>query len=129
MKIRFKKIKWRHRGFIALTATLVIVAIVTNFSFLTLSTAVIFADSVFRKEIRIQTGLNLLSCTDLVISMFAHDYFINGNLTLSEYNCQVFADNDFAGNVTFTATSSMSNIKFVIKKLLHNDGETVYYLE
>ncbi len=119
----FLKIK---RGFIALTAVMVMIAITAGFSFLALSTSVVFADMVFRKEVRNQVNLNLLSCIDMMATIYSRDYFISGKIYLEEFGCQVSVANNFAGMIDVSATSSLANISSATKKSFQNDGSKVF---
>lgn len=116
----------KKRGFIALTAVMVMIAITAGFSFLALSASVVFADMVFRKEVRNQVNLNLLSCFDMVAVIYSRDYFINGNLYLQDFGCKVNVSNSLSGMIDVSATSTMSNISSATKKSFQNDGSKVF---
>ncbi len=114
-----------NKGFIALTATMTVVAVVLTFSFIVLSSAYIFSDSVFRRELRIQTRLNLISCLTYSKYLFANSYFINGDISIGELGCTLTVSNDFVGNLIVSATSTLSGISSYTKKSFHNDGYVV----
>lgn len=114
-----------NKGFIALTATMTVVAVVLTFSFIVLSSAYIFSDSVFRRELRIQTRLNLISCLTYSKYLFANSYFINGDISIGELGCTLTVSNDFVGNLIVSATSTLSGISSYAKKSFHNDGYVV----
>jgi hypothetical protein len=105
---------------------MVMIAITAGFSFLALSASVVFADMVFRKEVRNQVNLNLLSCFDMVAVIYSRDYFINGNIYLQDFGCKVNVSNSLSGMIEVSATSSMSNISSATKKSFQNDGSKVF---
>lgn len=118
-----------NKGFIALTATMTIVAVVLTFSFIVLSSAYIFSDSIFRRELRIQTRLNLTSCLTYSKYLFANSYFINGDILIGELGCTLNITNDFAGNLIVSATSTLSGISSYAKKSFLNDGYVIEEVE
>lgn len=128
MQIKFKAKSRKfgeRKGFVALTTILIIVALVLNFSFVTLSSVYLYADSIFRRELRIQTRLNLSACIDYIKYTYAQDYFVYGSIKITELGCSVFVSNDFAGRIDFSATSTLSNVSSNKKMSLVNDGFNV----
>lgn len=114
-----------RKGFVALTTILIIVALVLNFSFVTLSSVYIFADSIFRRELRIQTRFNLFACIDYMKFTYAQNYFVDGNIKIRELGCSVSITNDFTGTIDFSATSTLSGVSVNQKMSLINDGFNV----
>ena len=88
---------WRKggRGFIAMIAVILLAAGTLAFSLATMSAAVSYADAVGQRELRIQAALNAKSCLDSVTLMAAKDYYLNGEVTLPEFDCTADVTNDF----------------------------------
>ncbi len=118
-----------HHGFIALTATMTVIAVVLTFSFIVLSSAYVFSDSVFRKELRIQTGLNLVACLNYSKYLYANNFFIDGQVYIRELGCNLIILNDFEGNMTVYATTTLSGISSDAEQRLHNDNFVVKEFE
>lgn len=118
-----------NKGFVALTATMTVIAVVLTFSSVVLSSTYIFSDSVFRKELRIQTRLNLISCLTYSKYLFANGYFINGDISIGELGCTLNLTNNFVGNLIVSATSTLSGISSFAKQYLRNDGYEVEEFE
>jgi hypothetical protein len=97
-------------GFAALISTILLAVGVATFSIVTLASAVMYSDIVYRKEIRIQVGFNLQACLDTAELMIARDYFISGTSSLLEFGCVMHVSNDFLGFTNVDATATLSGI-------------------
>jgi len=111
LAIEFVKVTTKHRGFVALIATVIISMSVIAFSMVTLASAVTFSDMVLRRELRIQTKHNLVACLDYAELMIARDYFLIGTTSVKEFGCEFNVSNDFTGNTSITATATLMGIK------------------
>ena len=77
------------RGFIALIAVVILSSGIIAFSFVTMSSAIGYAENVSKRELRIQAGLNRQACLDTASIMIAKDFFLSGTSTLKEFDCEV----------------------------------------
>ncbi|OHA24131.1 MAG: hypothetical protein A3B11_01380 [Candidatus Taylorbacteria bacterium RIFCSPLOWO2_01_FULL_44_26] len=102
-------------GFTALIAVILVSAGTMAFSLSTLSAAVLYADSVFRKEMRIQVELNTHSCLDTATVSLAKDFFMNGTTTIRSLGCEVSVINpnpDLSSyDVEISVTAALSGIR------------------
>lgn len=99
-----------NHGFIATTAVILLATGTLAFSLVVLSSAVIYADSVSRHELRIQANLNAKSCLDTAALMAAKDYFLNGAIYISEFGCNAVISRDGIGNISVEATASLNGV-------------------
>jgi len=97
-------------GFISLIAVILLATGTLAFSVVTISAAASYSDSVMRHELRLQAGLNLSGCLDTAELMIAKDYFLNGNMSLSEFACVAGVSNNFNGNILINATATLSGV-------------------
>ena len=86
------KSKNTHKGFTALIAVIMLFSVAFVFSLVTLSSAVLYSDSVYAREVRIQNALNQQACADTLALMKVKDYFLKGQVTLPEFGCTVGAN-------------------------------------
>jgi hypothetical protein len=98
------------KGFIAVTAVILLAAGVMVFSLVTLGSAVLYSDAVYRRELRIQANLNAESCLDTAALMVAKDYFLAGSVYISEFGCNAIVTRDGVGNVSITARASLAGV-------------------
>ena len=110
------KIHIKNGGFVALISTVLLATGVLAFSIATLASAVLYSDLVWRREIRIQVGLNLTACLDTAELMISADYFISGAVGIGEFGCTVMISNDFAGHTSAIATAGISGIAEIGKR-------------
>jgi hypothetical protein len=80
------------------------------FSLATLGSAVLYADSVSRRELRIQTNLNAESCLDTAALIAAKDHFLIGPVSISELGCNATISRDGAGNVSIKASARLAGV-------------------
>jgi len=101
MKWKMPKIhKLYRRGFIAVTSVIFLALSTLTFSLVVLNAVIDYADSVEKKELRIQAKMNAESCLDHATLMTAKDYFISGKFDLPIFGCSSDFANDFKGNIT-----------------------------
>lgn len=86
-------------GFTAAISTMIVATGLLVFTLSTLASAVAYSDMVYRREIRIQSNLNLTSCKNIAELMMKSDYYISGTTTISELGCTLHISNDFAGHI------------------------------
>ncbi len=75
------------KGFVATTAVIVLSIGTLAFLLVTLSAATSYADSVTRREVRIQQSLNKLACQETLPLLVAKDYFLDKEIELSDFGC------------------------------------------
>ncbi|GEM_PF-1910173 len=78
-----------QKGFIATTAIILLAMGTLAFLLATLSAASFYADSVQAREIRIQKQLNERACQETLPLIVAKDYFFQGEIRLSEFDCVI----------------------------------------
>jgi hypothetical protein len=113
-----------HGGFVALVAVLLIASGALAFSLMTASSAIVYADSVVQRELRIQAGLDASACLDTAILMVSKDFFLNGTADISEFGCTAeIANPDAAGAVSISVASDVSGVKAYADETiyLHDD--------
>ena len=98
------------RGFTALVSVMLLVLGTIAYALTTLAAAAQYADSIGRREMRIQANLDAESCMDIVTLMVAKDYFLSGTVPLPEYGCTGVVMNDFLGNVAIDATTIITDV-------------------
>ena len=99
-----------QRGFVALTAVILIATGVISYSLATLSASVFYAESVEKREYRIQTNLNDSACLDTVTLMVVKDYFLKGSVSIPEFDCTATISNDWNGHVSVNVTATMAGV-------------------
>ncbi len=104
---------------------MIIISAITSYSFAVLSSAYLYADSVYRQELRIQANFNLDSCLIYLKYLYAQNYFLIGDVGIDEFHCRSKVLNDFVGTATILATSTLGDISLVRKISLQNDGFVV----
>lgn len=83
------EIEEAQKGFVATTAVMLLATGILAFLIVTMSAAALFADSVDRREVRIQKGLNEVACQETLPLMVAKDYFLDGEVKLSDFGCVI----------------------------------------
>ena len=76
-------------GFAATTALLLLSLGMLAFVATTLGSAILYADGVERREVRIQKRLNQRACEESVRLMKAKDYFLKGLISIPEFGCVI----------------------------------------
>ncbi|MDE1966458.1 MAG: hypothetical protein KGI45_00070 [Patescibacteria group bacterium] len=99
-----------NEGFTATIAVVLLASGTLAFSLATMSAAAAYADSVYRRELRIQAGLYADSCLETAELMAAKDYFLDGSVDLPEFFCAAMVENSFAGSAAIEATSTLGGV-------------------
>lgn len=68
-------------------------------SLASLGAAVLYADGVYARELRIQVRFYERACMDTMEVMAYKDYFLEGEVLLPEFYCRGEVVNTFSGNV------------------------------
>lgn len=97
-------------GFIAVTAVILLAAGTLAFSLATMGAAVLYSDSVMRKELRIQAGLNVEACLDSVELMAAKDHFLGGEISFRDFGCSASVTRSDSSNLSVNATATLSGV-------------------
>jgi hypothetical protein len=105
-----------QKGFIATIALVILATVIIYFSLVTFSSAFAFADSVNKKELRIQANLNSKACLDQVILMVSRDYFLSGKIKLKDFNCTLDISNNFNGNVTVVGRAIFGGVNSIFRR-------------
>lgn len=77
------------RGFIATTAIIILATTSLAFLMVVSIASASYADSVSRREYRIQKGLNEKACEETRDLIRAKNYFFTGSTTILEFNCTI----------------------------------------
>jgi hypothetical protein len=99
-----------NKGFVATTAVILLATGTLAFSLVALGSAVLYADSVNRRELRIQAGLNAEACLDTVALMSVKDYFLVGPVYISEFGCDAVVSRDGSGYISIKASASLNGV-------------------
>lgn len=94
----------------ALTAVILLASGALAFSLATMSAAALYADSVMKKELRAQAGLNAQACLDTARLMAEKDYFISGQILIRDFDCSANFQNDFNGRVSVSVIAKSSDV-------------------
>ncbi len=100
----------KNRGFIAVTAVIMLAAGVMAFSLAALGSAVSYEDAVDRRELRVQAAMNAEACLDSAALMAAKDHFLAGPFDISELGCTAVVSRDIAGNVSIQASARLEGV-------------------
>jgi len=109
-----KKYKY---GFTALISIVLLASGTLAFSLVTMVHTYSYVDMVMRRELRIQSRLSLDGCVESIQLMFRKDVFLKGVITMREFSCQAYIKNDYRGNVTISATSSISGVTTAVSSV------------
>lgn len=116
-------------GFMALTALVLISSGSIVFSYVTLSAAFTYFQSINKRELRIQAGLNAVGCLEYTILMVAGDYFVSGNFPVSEFGCTTDISNDGMGNIQVNIQSKMGEAIVRGRARIEYDGQRVRVID
>jgi hypothetical protein len=83
--------KKTHTGFAATTALVLLSLGMLAFVTTTFGSAIIYADGVESREMRIQKRLNQYACKESLELMKVKDYFLAGEVSLPEFDCIIDA--------------------------------------
>jgi len=101
--------KYNH-GFTALISIVLLASGTLAFALVTMIHTYSYVDRVMRRELRIQSHLSLEGCLESIHLMFRKDVYIKGIVIIREFGCQASIENNYDGNVTISATSSISGV-------------------
>ncbi len=119
--------KFQNKGFVALISVVLLATGVMTFSSVTSSVALAYSDSIFRKELRIQAGLNTSSCLETLALMLAKDFFLNGPVSIPEFGCEAFVTNDRQnGKVKFETVGSIYGVRYFENREVQISEERVW---
>ncbi|MES2314993.1 MAG: hypothetical protein V4524_03625 [Patescibacteria group bacterium] len=103
--------KNKSKGFIAVTAVIVIVSGILMYSAMVMVSAFTYSDAVVRREWRMQANFNAQSCLSTAALMSAKDYFLEGDIEVKEFGCNAHITRDhMRGTVDVRARSIFSEI-------------------
>lgn len=85
--MKFTMLKIYKKGFIATISVILLSIGALSFVSVVLLVASSYADTIERKEIRIQRDLNKQSCQKISPMIFVRDYFFEGEIKLSNFDC------------------------------------------
>jgi Tfp pilus assembly protein PilV len=119
-----------NSGFTALIAVILIALGVLALSLTSISSALLYADSVNQREYRIQARLHALACLDATTLMAAKNYFLNGTTTIPEFGCNISVVNDFSGDITLNVIAEFLNVTAINERKIHvSDNGSVVILQ
>lgn len=105
------KLKFLYKkGFVATIAVTILATGCLVFSLATLLGATSYAESVYKRELRIQAGLNARACLDLVTLMISKDYFLSDQLEIRHLDCVADVINDLNGEVSFVVETRLGTV-------------------
>jgi hypothetical protein len=120
--IRFRYKNWpRHfykKGFVATIAVVILATGCLVFSLVTLLGATSYAESVYKRELRIQADLNAYACLDLVTVMVSKDYFLSGKIKIRQFGCVADIVNDMNGGVSFNVEAKLGTVGANLNRIL-----------
>ncbi len=87
-KIRNKG-KSEKSGFVAMISLILLAFSTMTISLVVFGASVVYIDSVNRKEMRIQTALNLEACKMRALDILARDYYVSGRVEQREFGCEL----------------------------------------
>jgi hypothetical protein len=105
-----KFIIFKTRGFVATIAVVILATGCLVFSLVTLLGATSYSESIYKRELRIQAGLNASACLDLVTVMVSKDYFLSGQIEVRQFGCVVDVVNDMNGGVSFAVEAKLGSV-------------------
>lgn len=77
------------RGFVAVTAIILLAMGCITTVMIAFTASASYADSVTRREYRIQKAMNEEACKDIRGLMLTKDYFFVGPVTVEEFGCTI----------------------------------------
>jgi hypothetical protein len=87
----------KNRGFVATIAVVTLMLSTMAFLLTTLSAAVTYADSVSRREYRIQKEYNVRACEDIANFKARKNGLLQGEIFIGEFGCTVQIERDSTG--------------------------------
>jgi hypothetical protein len=102
--------KANKKGFMAVTAVILLATGTLAFSLVALASAAAYADAVMRRELRVQAGLNAEACLDTAALMAAKDYFFQGDVNISEFGCTAHVVRAGPSDIQISATAILAGV-------------------
>lgn len=99
-----------QKGYVALVAVILIASGTLVFSLTALSSAVSFSENVYKRELRIQAGLNARSCLEIITLMLSRDYFLSGKVEIAELGCLSEIENDTNGGAHIISKTVLEGV-------------------
>lgn len=109
---------FKTKGFVATIAVVILATGCLVFSLATLLGATSYAESVYKRELRIQAGLNARACLDWVTIMVSKDYFITGQIEVRQFGCVTDIANDMNGNISFVVQVKHGSVSAKLTRTL-----------
>ncbi|KND49936.1 MAG: hypothetical protein AB197_00290 [Parcubacteria bacterium C7867-002] len=106
-----------NKGFTAVLSIILLALGTFTFALVTMTRAHSYVDMTMRRDMRIQTHLALESCIATIQLMVHKDMFLKGSVHIREFGCQAYIENDYQGNVSLSATSTISGVSVSISSL------------
>ena len=94
----------------ALIAVIFLATSTLAFSLVSLGSALLYADAVNQRELRIQARLNAHACVDTIILMAHKDYFLQGTVSIPELGCIAVVTNDSFGHVSMNVIATLNGV-------------------
>jgi hypothetical protein len=113
----FMKQRLYKTGLSALISIVLLASGTLAFALVTMAHTYSYVDMVMRRELRIQSHLSLEGCIESIRLMSRKDIFLKGDITIREFGCHAHIENDYQGNTTVSATSTVSGVNKSISLL------------
>lgn len=104
------KNKNNEKGFVATVSLAMLFLGAMVFTLVMMSSVLAYADSVYRRELRIQASLNADACIDTIKLMVTGNYFLSGEIHVKDFGCVAEVSNDFAGNMSATIIAKLKGV-------------------
>lgn len=95
------------------------------FSLVTMSSAISYADGVYRQELRIQGRFNARACLEAASLMAAKNYFISGDVVLNKFGCIANFANDFTGSITINIEANLGDVLLRSQRVLQINADSI----
>jgi len=112
MKISSLNIKGNTEGFIAVTAVIMTACSTLLFTSVIMQAVVTYSDMINRKEWRTQANLNAESCLSSVKLMVVKDYFLTGEVSVSEFGCTAVITRNYNQDSSLKSISIKTTARF-----------------
>lgn len=98
------------RGFLAVTAVLILAMGTLAFSMTSMAAAAAFADSSMKRELRIQARQNLASCFRYLAIYASKDAFLKGEIYVRDLDCNAHIEYEVDGRIIFRAKTILHGV-------------------
>lgn len=109
---------FKTKGLVATIAVVILATGCLVFSLVTLLGATSYAESVYKRELRIQAGLNARACLDLVTLMISKDYFLSQQLEIRHLGCVADISNNMNGEVSINIEARLGDVSINLTRTL-----------